>query len=287
MLSPLGRDLLEQRWARGANLQRLCRPWRCVILGIAHIKTICTASRDRRGQSQVPIPECRSRRIATAASTETVLRRKDAGRRVMLERGDRGKCGRCVSHLHHRYRAPVAVLRRPHFSGRVAEAVQDGPRVERFAQLHYPLDGRVALTILAARRRLRGPVDGHGVNGLDHERFMEERTGVATARALSFVNLWPLSSCRRGRLDNQSPQPRHTRPSAPVTGDSHPSRRHATSPARVPTRGRRPHRPPDQARSIGPDRSLGTRRRGEAPATRRRHRRGRASGPPPRRSPDD
>ncbi len=82
MLSPLGRDLLEQRWARGANLQRLCRPWRCVILGIAHIKTICTASRDRRGQSQVPIPECRSRRIDTAASTETVLRLLDDSHRA-------------------------------------------------------------------------------------------------------------------------------------------------------------------------------------------------------------
>ena len=36
-LSPLGWDLLGQRWSRWANLQRLCRLLRCVIAGIAHM----------------------------------------------------------------------------------------------------------------------------------------------------------------------------------------------------------------------------------------------------------
>lgn len=41
--SPLGGYLLEQRGSRGANLQRLRRLLRWVIVGIAHLQTIGTA----------------------------------------------------------------------------------------------------------------------------------------------------------------------------------------------------------------------------------------------------
>lgn len=40
VLSPLGRELLEERWSRGASLQRLCRLLCCVIVGTAHLQTI-------------------------------------------------------------------------------------------------------------------------------------------------------------------------------------------------------------------------------------------------------
>lgn len=36
--SPRGRDLLEQRWSRGANMQRLCRLLRCASVAILHVR---------------------------------------------------------------------------------------------------------------------------------------------------------------------------------------------------------------------------------------------------------